>query len=225
MLEAYKIRWFEKVFAIYNRNLLRRRFHSLQVSGLNFLEDKSNDTPSIIYANHSSWWDGLIFLELLRRFNFENYVIMEEKQLSNLFFFRWLGAFSVVREKPREAIKSINYAADLLRENPNRMLLIFPQGEILPNDARPLRFYNGIARIIEKANKTCSFPAALRYEFLGNYKPEIFIKIGKPERIEGISDFNSKKLTGNFEKRLTDTLDELKQNIILNNRTEYVKLF
>ena len=87
MLEAYKIRWFEKVFAIYNRNLLRRRFHSLQVSGLNFLEDKSNDTPSIIYANHSSWWDGLIFLELLRRFNFENYVIMEEKQLSNLFFF------------------------------------------------------------------------------------------------------------------------------------------
>jgi 1-acyl-sn-glycerol-3-phosphate acyltransferase len=97
MLEANKIRWFEKIFAIYNRNLLRRRFHSLQVSGLNFLARKNAEMPSVIYANHSSWWDGLVFLEILRRFDFEYYVMMEEKQLRNLFFFRWLGAFSVVR--------------------------------------------------------------------------------------------------------------------------------
>jgi 1-acyl-sn-glycerol-3-phosphate acyltransferase len=44
--------------------------------------------PQIIYVNHSSWWDGLIFLEILRRFDNENYVLMEEKQLRKLFFFR-----------------------------------------------------------------------------------------------------------------------------------------
>jgi 1-acyl-sn-glycerol-3-phosphate acyltransferase len=129
------------------------------------------------------------------------------------------------QEKPREAIKSINYAADLLQENSSRMLLIFPQGEIFPNDVRPLRFYNGLARIIEKANKSSAFPAAVRYEFLGNYKPEIFINIGEPERVQAAGNFNSKNLTANFEKRLTDTLDELKQNITLNNTTEYIKLF
>lgn len=225
MLETNKSVLFEKFFTIYNRNLLKRRFHSLRVSGLDVLKKADSKIPLVIYANHSSWWDGLIFLEILRRYDFENYVMMEEKHLRKLFFFRWLGAFSVVREKPREAVKSINYAADLLKNNGERMLLIFPQGEILPNDVRPLYFYNGLARIIEKLEKSCAVAAALRYEFLGNYKPEIFVKIGEPEIIETNKTFDSKKLTENFEKRLTATLDELKQNITLNNTSEYAKLF
>jgi chlorobactene lauroyltransferase len=225
MLEANKSAWFEKIFAIYNRNLLKRRFSSLQVLGLEFIKKKDSKIPLIIYANHSSWWDGLVFLEILRKFHFENYVMMEEKQLRQLSLFRRLGAFSVVREKPREAVKSVNYAANLLKENPNRMLLIFPQGEILPNDLRPLKFYNGLARIIEKAKKTYVAPTALRYEFLGNYKPEIFVKIGETESIAAENYLNSKALTEVLEKRLTGALEELKQNIISNNTTEYIKLF
>ena len=225
MLEANKSLWFEKIFAIYNRNLLKRRFHSLQISGLNFLKNKDAKFPLIIYANHSSWWDGLVFLEILQRFNFENYVMMEEKQLRKLFLFRKLGAFSVIRENPRDAVKSINYAANLLKENSNRMLLIFPQAEILPNDVRPLRFYNGLARIVGKAEKSYTFPTALRYEFLGNYKPEIYVKISEPQSVESNNNFNPKSLTENFEERLTDTLDDLKQDIVSNKTSEYVKLF
>lgn len=225
MLEAKKNRWFEKCFAIYNRNLLKRRFHSLKISGLSFLEGKASGVPLIIYANHSSWWDGLVFLEILRRFDFENYVMMEEKQLRKLFLFRQLGAFSVVREKPREAVKSINYAADLLKKNANRTLLIFPQAKILPNDVRPIRFFNGLARIVEKVETIYAIPAALRYEFIGNYKPEIFVKISEPEFIKKDVGFQSKTLIVDFEKRLSETLDALKREINLSQTENYFQLF
>ncbi len=225
MLKANKSVWFERAFALYNRHLLKRRFNTFCISDLNQLKDTAEQMPLIIYANHSSWWDGLIFLEILRRFDKENYVMMEEKQLQKLFFFRWLGAFSVVRENPRKAIKSINYAANLLSENYNRTLLIFPQGEILPNDVRPLRFYQGLARIIEKVQVCRLVPAALQLEFAGNFKPEIYVKIGEPETHEIDKTFDAKSATKNYERRLTETLDNLKQEVTAQKIESYDKIF
>lgn len=225
MLEAKKSAWFEKVFALYNRHLLKRRFNSLQVFGLDFLKNEGSATPQVIYANHSGWWDGLVLWEIFKNFEFENYVMMEEKHLRKLFLFRYLGAFSVVREKPREAVKSVNYAAGLLKQDLNRAVLIFPQGEILPNDVRPLRFYNGLGKIVGKVGQCSAVPIALRYEFLGNFKPEIFVKIGAPSFHETDLHFDAKKSNADFQARLTATLDDLKRDIISNNLTDYARLF
>ncbi len=221
MLEAKKSPWFEKVFQIYNRNLLKRRFHSFRVLGLdNFV----NVNSSIIYANHSSWWDGLVAFEISKALKADSYIMMEEKQLRNLFLFRKLGAFSVVRENPRQAVKSLNYAINLLKEEPFRTLWIFPQGEILPNDLRPLHFYNGLARIIERVGDCSIIPLAIRYEFLNEYKPEIFVKIGESENFNNLG-VDSKKLTRNFETSISQTLDGLKNDVVSSNFANYKKIF
>ncbi len=221
MLEAKKSQWFERIFQIYNRNLLKRRFHSIRVLGLdNFVKVNSN----IIYANHSSWWDGLIAFEISKALRADSFIMMEEKQLRNLSLFRRLGAFSVVRENPRQAVKSLNYAVNLLKEKPSRTLWIFPQGKILPNDSRPILFYNGLARIIERVADCSAVPLAIRYEFLNEYKPEIFVKIGESDSFNEI-DFNSKKLTRNFESRISKTLDELKNDVVSQNFANYKKIF
>ena len=221
MLEAKKSQWFERIFQIYNRNLLKRRFHSFRVLGSeNFVKVNS----SIIYANHSSWWDGLVAFEISKVLRADSFLMMEEKHLRNLFLFRKLGAFSVVRENPRQAVKSLDYAANLLKEKPFRTLWIFPQGEILPNDSRPIHFYNGLARIIERVGDCITVPLAIRYEFLKEYKPEIFVKIGKSENFNN-TDFNSKKLTRNFEGRISKTLDDLKTDVISRNFANYQKIF
>ncbi|MBA3692400.1 MAG: 1-acyl-sn-glycerol-3-phosphate acyltransferase [Acidobacteria bacterium] len=144
--------------------------------------------------------------------------------MRNLFLFRKLGAFSVVRENSRQAVKSLNYAVNLLKEKPFRTLWIFPQGEILPNDSRPLHFYNGLARIIQRVGDCVAVPLAIRYEFLNEYKPEIFVKIGKSENFNNI-DFNSKRLTKNFESRISKTLDELKNDVVSRNFANYKKIF
>jgi chlorobactene lauroyltransferase len=225
MLEADKSKIFEAVFSIYNHHLLVRRFHTLQISGSDFLLNKDSNAPTIIYCNHSSWWDGLIAFELSRKSGLDSFVMMEEKQLRNLFLFQKLGAFSVVREKPREAYKSISYAVRILKENSKRTLWIFPQGEILPNDLRPIRFYNGLAKIIEKLGKCSAVALSMRYEFMGEFKPRIFVKIDKPEVIFAAADFDAKKLTEKLANRLTENSDLLKNCVINQNFTDFSTIF
>lgn len=221
MLEANKSLIFEKVFAIYNQNLFKRRFHSLRVSGLDFLFNKNTNIPLIIYCNHSSWWDGLVAFQISHKTALNSFVMMEEKQLKKLFLFRRLGAFSVVREKPREAIRSIKYAAEILRKNRSSTLWIFPQGEILPNDLRPLKFYNGLSKIIQLTGECETTSLAIRYEFLGEFKPEIFVKIEKPEKIIFPEKSDLKWLSKRLCKNLTENLNELKNNVVNNRLDQY----
>lgn len=213
MLAAKKSKWFEEIFALYNRNLIQRRFHSFKVSGLDYLTNKNPNIPLLIYANHSSWWDGLLAFEISRAARLDSYVMMDEINLRRFFLFRRIGAFSVPKN-PRQAIKSINYSAGLLKSDSKRTLWIFPQGEIFPNDLRPVKFYNGVSRIIESVGKCLTVPLAIRLEFVGEYKPEIFVKIGKPDLIEFDENTNSKKLTVDFSEKLTCNLDELKTDVV-----------
>lgn len=214
MLEANKSRWFNELFAIYNRNLLKRRFNSLQILNSSAFGSFNRNIPLIIYANHSGWFDGIVAYQISRYLKLDFYVMMEEKQLKDLPLFRKLGAFSVVRERPREAITSINYSAKVLMEKTNRVLWIFPQGEILPNDTRPLSFYNGISKIIEKLDRCHTLPIAIRYEFLGNFKPEIFVAFGNIEYSDSNKFSVNKKLTPKFSQNTETLLDGLKSKII-----------
>ena len=222
MLVANKSKWFEKIFAVYNRNLLKRRFQALRISNLDSLQ---NEKPSIIYTNHSSWWDGLVAFQISQTIRADSYLMMEEKHLRKFFLFRKLGAFSVVRENPRQAVESINYAVKLLDKIPTRLLWIFPQGEISPNDARPLKFYNGLSRIVDKLESCVTTSLAIRYEFLGDFKPEIFIKVGECEVFKTDEKLNTKLLTERFRLNLTRTLEELKQDIASKNTTGYERIF
>jgi len=214
MLEANKSGWFNELFAVYNRNLLKRRFNSLQILNSSIFETLDRNVPLIVYANHSGWFDGIVAYQISRHFKLDFYVMMEEKQLRDLPLFLKLGAFSVVREKPREAIASINYSVKILKENSDRVLWIFPQGEILPNDTRPLNFYNGISKIIEKLEKSNTLAIAMRYEFLGNFKPEIFVSLGNFEFFNTYDFKANRKLTTKFSQNTERLLDQLKSKII-----------
>ncbi len=212
LLKHKKNRWFEKVFSLYNRNLFRRRFADFKIGGIENLGLRDKNLPLVLYANHSSWWDGLLAFEISRRARLNQFVMMEESQLKRLFLFRLLGAFGVVRENPRAAAQSIRYAANLLGEKPfNRALWIFPQGEIVPNDARPLKFYNGAAQIIKQTGKCYAAPVAMRYEFLKDFKPHAFARIGQPQLFDQIA--HPKALTLLLANELTGLLDQLKQQI------------
>jgi 1-acyl-sn-glycerol-3-phosphate acyltransferase len=149
MITARKNLLVENLLAVYNKNLIRRYFNSLQVlNSANFAESTST-IPLIIYLNHSSWWDGLVAFELSRKLKLDSFIMMEEKNLKRFSFFRKIGAFSIDRDNRRSSIKSLDYIVDLLENKPNSALWIFPQGEILHNDVRPLVFYNGIHELLK----------------------------------------------------------------------------
>lgn len=225
MLTANKNVWFEKLFGIYNRNLLKRNFTSFQVQNLDALKNADKNIPLIIYANHSSWWDGLILFELLKGKDFDSFVLMEEKQLRKYKFFRRLGAFSIIRENSKEAIKSLNYAAEILSAGKNKTLLIFPQGKIYPNDKRPLKFFNGLSFMVENLKSCALIPCSIRLEFLENFKPEIFVKFGETNILNEKIRIERKSLTEQFEAELTRNLDSLKFAIIENKLDDFQQIF
>jgi 1-acyl-sn-glycerol-3-phosphate acyltransferase len=221
MIPARKSLWFERIFALYNRNLMRRRFHGLRVAGLEHLRQRPRGVPLLLYANHSSWWDGLVAFEIGRAAQLDHYVMMEEQQLRQYKLFSRLGAFSVIREDPRAAFASINYAADLLR-GAERALWIFPQGAIQPNDTRPLSFYTGAARIAARAGAIRAAPVAIRYEFLQAFKPEIYAGIGAPELIKSVA--KPKQLTQCFAANAAATLEQVRQDILAGNLESYQEI-
>jgi chlorobactene lauroyltransferase len=224
MLEARKSRWFEKIFSLYNRNLLKRRFNSFRVRGLDSLAARGEGVPKILYANHSGWWDGLVAFEISRAAGLDSYFMMEEKQLTRLRPFLRLGAFSIVREKPREALASVNYAASLLRSGPRRSLWIFPQGEILPNDVRPLRLSAGIGHIIEKTGACEAVPVAIRYEFRGAFKPDIFVSAGQPIPSAEIIGPGRKSGVNRLSEELTRLLEGIKEDLLAGELSDYRNL-
>ena len=224
MLEANKNSLFESIFSIYNRNLLKRRFNSLRVSGFESLLKHNSTLPHIIYCNHSSWWDGLVAFQISRQARLNSFIMMEEKNLKRFSLFRKLGAFSINRENPRQSFESIHYALNLLKTNADGTLWIFPQGEIVNNDFRPIFFYNGLGKLIYKAGQCFVTSLSIRYEFLGDYKPEIFVRLTEPEFVQPEIGINHKLLTQTFAEKMTKNLDFLKNEIVNNKFQNYLSI-
>jgi chlorobactene lauroyltransferase len=211
MINARKNRLFERLFLSYTRRTMRRHFHGVHVGGLDNIGRLDRRVPIIVCSNHSSWWDAMLAFILARQvLHLEMFAMMEEKQLARYTFFRLIGAFSVVRESPRAAVESMRYAASLLKK-PNVGLWIFPQGMMLPNDVRPLRFYQGAARIAQMVGRVQFLPLAHRYEFLMEQRAEAFTSIGEPWVVENPA--SPEQLTRELERRLTRELDRLCRRI------------
>jgi hypothetical protein len=82
---------------------------------------------------------------------------------------------------------------------------------MMPNDARPLRFYGGTAHIIESLKRAQVIPIAHRYEFVMHQRPEAFVSIGPAEIVETVD--SRERLIKRLETNLTRLLDELKHNV------------
>jgi chlorobactene lauroyltransferase len=173
--------------------------------------------PLLIYANHFSWWDGYVIALIERLLRVDGYLMVEEEQLHRYFFFTWIGCFSVNRQNIRSAMQSLRYAATLLKRHPGRMVGIFPQGQIFPNDRRPLVFYNGVAYLARTAAPVLLYPLAIRIEYLAEQRPALFICLGEPLLIpveETKEPTFLKTCTQRLEDALTSELDQLRADVI-----------
>ncbi len=64
-------------------------------------------------------------------------------------------------------------------------------------------------------------PVAMRFEFLDDFRPEAFLKVGTPDIIEASNQSNAKQLTGHLEHRLTAELDALRDDLMHKNFAGY----
>jgi chlorobactene lauroyltransferase len=184
MITARKNPMFMRLFGFYAEWLTRRAFHAVWMRGEQAVAARP-PLPTVLYCNHACWWDPMLALLVTRRLGLNSFMMAEEKQLRKYQFFRRIGAFSIERSDPRDVMRSLHYACELLNARPPAALWIYPQGEILPQDLRPLRFLPGVAHILKRVGETVVIPVAYRYEFTNESRPEAFLDFGPAEIVRG----------------------------------------
>nr|WP_145404442.1 lysophospholipid acyltransferase family protein [Paenibacillus xylanexedens] len=189
MIRAVKSKAFERIFTLYNHYyLLRRRFRSFTLSGSldpqvldgnGRLLPMAPDQPVVYFMNHSSWWDGLLLYHAAKQTSRgDHYVMMEEQQLRQYAFFRKLGAYSINKDSSSGVRTSLQYTNELLAAG--KRVWIFPQGEILHQEARPIQFRPGIGLVLRRFPQAVAVPVTLCHGMVQHDLPEISMQAGSP---------------------------------------------
>ncbi len=181
---------------------LRRRFHNIYVAGRQHLRDLAPNGPVVGCVNHSNWWDGFVLYVLSHRLlPHDIYLAMEEKNLRRYPFFTWMGVFGLDLTAPAGAMPGLRYAIRLLREKRDErhppLVWMFVQGGLLPAGHTPLEVKGG-ARLLARRGAAQILPLVLRYEWLRESRPSIFVHIGAPLPADTTTAALSEALNGLF---------------------------
>ncbi len=206
--------------------MLENRFFALRYKGdENFLE-REEEYPTIAFAPHTNWWDGIVGYNIVRRiFGKEIRLMVEE--LNRFPILRRGGAFPVNKKSPQASMKALKYSIDEI-ENLGNVLYIFPQGIIKPPNFRPIEFQTGLAYIAEKAAKKYGkvnlVPIGVNYVFLRADKPEVMVEIGKPIVLDN-PKIDRKELSEYLAGILEKTCDKQNHDISIGYLKGYKTLF
>lgn len=219
MIDAKKSGLFEIGFNMYLSPLIRSSFSRILGQGVGALPEK----PVLFIANHSSWWDGLLFFYLNRTvWHHDIHMMMHEEGLQKHRYFRYLGAFSINRKKPKEILTSLQYAETLLKQG--KSVVLFPQGDEFHLETRPLAFQTGVAYLMEHCPEVPVVPLSFYYSFGHQQKPEIWIRQHQSVLASTIEHMTRKEKTLYLQKLCTEQLDSLKNTVISENSEAFQPL-
>ncbi|MGZ3755299.1 MAG: 1-acyl-sn-glycerol-3-phosphate acyltransferase [Mucilaginibacter sp.] len=133
-------------FRLYLPWIIRRNFKGVTFDQVDIDPDK----PVLLLANHYSWWDAfLLYYVFSKLCNKRLYVMVLEETMKQQQFLKYIGSFSVSKNS-RQVVASVNYAAELL-QNPTNLVLLFPQGKLHSNFVTDVDFRKGALSVMEKA--------------------------------------------------------------------------
>ncbi len=207
-------------------NMLQNRFHAFIYTGMEQFSAEDENIPTIIFAPHCNWWDGIVLYNITHRIFHKEIRLMVE-ELNRFPLLRRGGAFSVNKKSPQSAMKALTYSVEVLGNTKN-ILGIFPQGIIRPPHFRPIEFQTGLAYIAKNAAKKYGkvnlIPVGLEYTFLRDNRPEVVVKFGDKITLDN-PDINRKEFTAVLEHSLTKTCDDLYNEISKGDFSKYHILF
>jgi 1-acyl-sn-glycerol-3-phosphate acyltransferase len=160
---------------------------------------------------HFSWWDVLVGYWLARQvLGIDSYAPMDEAQLRRYRILVRLGLYSIDRGSLAGLRTFLRYTADLLR--PGRAVWLTPQGAIRSSRRRPLSFQDGVGHLARRVTRVTVVPVAVIYEFLEEPRPEVFVRIGAPRRLE-VAPERADAPTRRLEADLARELDALQDAV------------
>ncbi|QJD97078.1 glycerol acyltransferase [Mucilaginibacter robiniae] len=164
------IHWF---FHHYIRFILKRNFQKF-----NFNQAEVNPEKSILLiANHFGWWDGFLLYWLnYKLFKKKFHIMILEDTVREVFFLKYMGAFSITKHS-RQMMESLAYAGELLQD-PQNLVLIFPQGQLYSNFVDDVKFEKGLLRVVKQAAGRFQYVFAATFiEYHQHKKPTINVYV------------------------------------------------
>lgn len=185
-------------FKIFARLKMKSHFERMHIVG-QFPQD---DASVLLIANHTGWWDGFWALILSTQyFKRKYYFMMLEKELAKRWLFAHSGGFSIAH-KAKSMVESLNYAADLLKQK-NNLILMFPQAKMHSLYRSSFSFGSGVARITKQMPSTTHiyFLASL-IDYFDHPKPTLYLYVEAYKGLE--QDAKALELAYNefIEKRI-----------------------
>ncbi len=139
--------------------------------------------PTLVVANHTSWWDGFLSHQLARAMGQRFRILMEAEHLARYRIFRRFGALPVERRSAPQAMRDLALAATCLAAGD--AVWIYPQGSRRPATEPLDRLEHGAAWLIGRVGQPVRVvPVAFRYPFLSEQRPEAFALVGEPWLLE-----------------------------------------
>lgn len=211
-----------RVFDLYCQRLFAKRFTAFRVLG-EPPEPVPASRPMIGYANHSSWYDPLMFLVLSRHYFSQHiaYGPMDAVALEKYAFMKKIGIFGVEQDSARGAARFLQVSRGLLAR-PGNAVWITPQGEFADVRTRPVRFQPGIARIALDCGAVMQ-PIAMELVFWNEARPEVLVHFG--QQIDTTQhQLDADGWTKHLEDALTRTQDELAEAAMSRDPARFVTM-
>jgi 1-acyl-sn-glycerol-3-phosphate acyltransferase len=163
--------------------------------------------PTLVIANHTSWWDGFLSHQLAHAMGQRFRILMEAEHLARYRVFQRFGALPVERRSPPQAMRDLALAAECLAAGDT--VWIYPQGSRRPAMEPLDHLEHGAAWLVARVGSPVRVvPVAFRYPFLSEQRPEAFALVGEPWLLEGTIP-PRRAVTAQFREMLTSTLATL----------------
>ncbi|PKP35171.1 MAG: glycerol acyltransferase [Bacteroidetes bacterium HGW-Bacteroidetes-15] len=183
MIEANFSSFHSWLLNLYIGFILKTDFKDVIITG----DIEPDDRSILLIPNHFSWWDGFFAWHLNQiLFKKRFHVMMLEHELAKRMFFTRVGAFSVSLNS-KGVVESLNYCSQILN-NPDNMLLMFPQGKLSSQHNWDLKFRKGVERILNQSPNTRVIFAACLTDYYGHRRPSLTISLKEYVGSPNLSD-------------------------------------
>ena len=185
-------------FMWYVRGYLRRHFHAIRLlkpsDGRPTVPDVA-DQPVLLYTNHPSWWDPLIFLSVAQKLFPDrlNYGPIDSTALGRYSFLEKIGFLGIEPDSWKGAARFLRLARAAL-ERPDVFFWVTAQGNFVDPRHRPVTIKPGVGHAAAVAKRGLIIPFALEYPFWNERLPEAIVSFGT--RTELINTLNETRTHG-----------------------------
>ncbi|TDQ10364.1 lysophospholipid acyltransferase family protein [Pedobacter metabolipauper] len=139
-------------FSWYISYILKKDFAAHSFNALSFADDEA----VLLLANHFSWWDGFILFHLNQvAIKKQFHVLVNAEEYKKHWFLKYMGAFAA-EHTGKDVIETLVYAGKLL-DDPQNLVLVFPQGKAYPGPVRSVTFEKGIMQLVNASRKKFQF--------------------------------------------------------------------